>query len=229
MSNLQKMGGFAGIIEGLTYIIGFGMALGLFADYFAGEMSAVENAKFVVDNEGALFLWNVIIYVINGIFLVVLAAALHQRLKDNAPDLMPITTAFGMIWAGLVIASGMLTIVNAGTVIDLYESDPAQAGLAWQTLTSIENGLGGGVEVVGGVWVLLLSVAAWRGGLPKALNMLGVLIGVAGIVTVVPALADFGAIFGLGFILWFIWAGIVLLRAESPAPQTVSTTARATA
>jgi hypothetical protein len=34
------------------------------------------------------------------------------------------------------------------------------------------------------------------GGLPKALNFLGVVIGVSGIVTVVPALGELGAVLG---------------------------------
>jgi hypothetical protein len=42
--------------------------------------------------------------------------------------------------------------------------------------------------------------------------VLGVVVGVAGTVTLVPQLAEAAALFGLGFIAWFIWAGLVLLR-----------------
>ena len=73
-------------------------------------------------------------------------------------------------------------------------------------------GLGGGNEIVGGLWVLLVSWIALRDVLPKALNYLGMIVGVAGIVTLVPALTEVGAIFGLGIIVWYIWVGIVLLR-----------------
>ena len=45
------------------------------------------------------------------------------------------------------------------------------------------------------------------------LNYLGVAIGVAGILTVVPPLGEMGGlIFGLGQIVWFAWLGIVMLR-----------------
>lgn len=83
------------------------------------------------------------------------------------------------------------------------------------------EGLGGGNEIVGGLWVLLVSSAALRaGGLPRALNYLGVVIGVAGLLTVVPALGELGgAIFGLGSIAWFVWLGIVMLRESSSAAQ----------
>jgi hypothetical protein len=45
-----------------------------------------------------------------------------------------------------------------------------------------------------------------------------VAIGVAGIISVVPALAElFIYIFALGQIVWFIWLGIVMLRGSPSA------------
>ncbi|WP_208989557.1 hypothetical protein [Pseudovibrio sp. POLY-S9] len=62
--------------------------------------------------------------------------------------------------------------------------------------------------------MLLLCWAGLRGSsLSKGLSLLGIVIGLAGIATVIPGMSDLGGIiFGLGFILWFIWAGIYLLR-----------------
>lgn len=79
-------------------------------------------------------------------------------------------------------------------------------------------GLGGGNEIAGGLWVLLIGWAALRvGGVPRALNYLGVVIGVLGLLTVVPALEVLGAVFGLGLIVWFVWLGIVMLRSSPRA------------
>ncbi|KAA3640760.1 MAG: hypothetical protein DWP92_02420 [Armatimonadetes bacterium] len=47
------------------------------------------------------------------------------------------------------------------------------------------------------------SAARW-------VNYLGVVMGVAGLVTVVPALEEVGAVFGLGLIVWFTSVGITL-------------------
>ena len=81
--------------------------------------------------------------------------------------------------------------------------------------TGTGDGLGGGIEVVGGLWVLLVSWAAlWARGLPRALNYLGMVIGVSGLLTVVPVLEVLGAVFGLGLIVWFAWLGIVMLRSS---------------
>ena len=65
----------------------------------------------------------------------------------------------------------------------------------------MENGLGSGNEVAGALWVLLVSWAALQaGGLPRGLNFLGVMIGVSGLLTFVPALELLGVVFGLGFL-----------------------------
>jgi hypothetical protein len=81
----------------------------------------------------------------------------------------------------------------------------------------VTEGLGGsGGELLGGLWVLLVSVAALRtGGLPKVLKWLGVAIGTAGVLSVVPVLKDLAYGFGLLQIVWFVWLGIVMLRTTS--------------
>jgi hypothetical protein len=211
MNDLQKMGGAAALIEAATYVVGLGLALTLLAPVLDADPD--QYVAFLADNLTLMYVWHLIIYLVNGVFLVVLALALHERLKAGLPALAQTATAFGLIWAALVIASGMLIINDLGVVVDLYEQDPARAATVWLTLSSVEEGLGGGVELPGGLWVLLLSWAALRaGGLPRALNYLGVVIGAAGLLTVVPALDVLGAVFGLGFIVWFAWVGIVMLR-----------------
>ena len=72
-----------------------------------------------------------------GIFLVVLALALYERLKAGSPAMVQTATAFGLIWAGLVIASGMVFNIGLGTVVDLYGKDPAQAASVWLAISAV--------------------------------------------------------------------------------------------
>jgi hypothetical protein len=124
-----------------------------------------------------------------------------------------------MIWATVIIASGMIYNSGMENVVDLYGKDPAQAATVWLAIDSVLGGLGGSNEILGGIWILLISWAALRAGvLPRVLNYLGVAIGVAGIISVVPALAElFIYIFALGQIVWFVWLGIVMLRSSPSA------------
>ena len=131
---------------------------------------------------------------------------------------MQTATAIGLIWAGVVIASGMICNIGIKNVVALSGTDPAQAAPVWLAIDSVRDGLGGGNEIVGALWILLLSWAALRaGGLPRVLNYLGVVISVAGLLTLVPALELVGVIFGLGSIVWFVWVGIVMLRGSQGA------------
>jgi hypothetical protein len=179
----------------------------------------IQKVALNVDKQMVIYSTNLLMYVFFGIFLIVLSLALYDRLKSVAPAIMQVATAIGIIWAGSLIASGMVANAGLAAIVPLYAKDPAQAALSWQAIESVVDGLGNGNgEILGGLWVLLVSLAALRaGGLPKGLNILGLWIGVVGIISVIPGLADLGGVFGLSQIVWFIWLGIVLLR-SNPSP-----------
>jgi hypothetical protein len=74
------------------------------------------------------------------------------------------------------------------------------------------------VEVVGGIWVLLVTWGALLvGRFPRALNYLGVVIGGAGVLSLFPALEVLGSGFRLGEMVWFGWLGIFVLRSSQSA------------
>ena len=95
------------------------------------------------------------------------------------------------------------------------------------SMLDVPEALVGRVEVVGGIWILLVTWGALRAGRhPRALNYLGVVVGVvvgvAGVLTVVPALEVLGIGFRLGEMVWFGWLGIVWFRgSRSAAARTV--------
>lgn len=211
MNNLQKMGGVAALVNGAAYIIGIGMVVTFLAPIMGAAPE--EYLAFMVNNQVLLHIWHLLIYLVAGVFMVPLALALHERLKDGAPALMQTATAFGLVWVATIISSGMVIVNDLRVLPEMYAKDPAQATTVWLALSTVEAGLGGAVELPGGIWLLLASLAGLRtGGLPRALNYLGLLVGGAGIITVMPQLHDAGTVFGIGAIVWFLWVGVVLLR-----------------
>ena len=212
MKNFQKWGGIAALYEAGAYIAGMVFFM-VIVDY----MSVVEPAQkmaLLLNNQAGMYMITLACYVIFALFLVLLSLALYQRLKDGSPAIMQTATAFGLIWAALLIASGMIYNIGMEKVIDLYGTDPAQATTAWLAIEAVHEGIGGGNEIIGGIWVLLISLAALRTGkLSRGLNYIGLIIGAAGIISTIPPVGEIGGmIFGLGQIVWFIWLGIVLLR-----------------
>jgi hypothetical protein len=114
----------------------------------------------------------------------------------------------------------MVANVALARVFAAFESGAEAAAQTWTVVGIVQDGLGGGVEVVGGIWVIFVSVAALRAKavIPRAINVLGLVVGICGVVTIVPALSDFGATFGLLQIVWFAGIGAVLLRADDTQP-----------
>ena len=217
MKNLQKMGGIAALYAGVAYLVGF--ALYIVVLNYSSDIAPIQQVASFVDNQSIWYTLNLLIYTLFGFFLVVLALALYERLKAGSPALVQTATVFGIFWGCVIIISGMIYNAGMENVVNLFGKDPAQAATVWLAIDSVLEGLAGGNEILGGIWILLLSWAALRAGeLPKILNYLGVAVGVAGIISVVPALAEiFIYIFALGQIVWFIWLGIVMLRSNTSA------------
>jgi hypothetical protein len=212
MNKLQKTGGFAALYMALAYLVG--MAGFLLVVNVSGVEEPVAQVALMAENQAFLHIMHLAIYVVWAFFLVVLALALYERLKDGSPALVQTATVFGMIWATVIISSGMIYIIGMESVVNLFDKDPAQAATIWVAIDSITQGLGGSNEILGGIWTLLLSWAALKSGLlPRFLNYLGIVIGVAGLASIVPATAElFIFIYAIPQIVWFIWIGIVLIR-----------------
>lgn len=213
MKDLRKPGGVSALIAASTVVVGLGMFATMLSDYTTGDPTAADSVAFVADNHATLYIWNTITLIVFGALLVIVALTLHERLKDDSPVLAQISAAFGLIWAGLLLAGGMVTNIGLGAVADLSASQSPQAESVWLTLDAVQSGLTGGNEIVGGIWILLISWAALKtAALPKALNYLGLVMGLSALATVVPALEMVAIVFGLGLIVWFAWLGIFLLR-----------------
>ncbi|RDX36404.1 DUF4386 family protein [Kangiella sp. HD9-110m-PIT-SAG07] len=209
MNNLQKIGGFAALLEAAIYISAF-VFFGMFWNSPA-DVDSVQKFAYLAENQVALYIVNLVMYVLFGILLAVLVLALHECLKMKTPLLSQIASIFGVVWVGLVIASGMISNIGLASALEISAKDPEQAMTVWQTVYSVVEGMGGGNEVVGGLWVLLLSIAALKGKkLHKTLNYLGLFVGMVGILTIYPA-EVLTEIFGISQILWFSWLGVSML------------------
>ena len=214
MKVLQKFGGIAALYMAIAHLTGLIIFI-VILDYIS-ITDLAQKVAMNVDNQVVVFSTNLLMYVFFGFFLIVFSLALYNRLKAGSPALVQVATVIGIIWAGSLIASGMVANAALATVVSLYATDPAQAALTWQGIEPAIDGLGNANgEILGGLMTLLISLAALRAAeFPKSLSILGLVIGTVGIITIIPALNAFVAVFGLGQIIWFIWMGIVLLRSN---------------
>jgi hypothetical protein len=217
MKDLQKMGGITALIHSAAYLVGIGLYFTILSPILDADPG--QYLALLTDYQSLMYVWIFIAYWVAGFCMVVVALALYDRLKAGSSAMMQVATVLGLIWAGLIIGSGNLMLHDFDEIANLYGKDPAQAETVLVALTAVEDGIISGNEFIGGLWILLLSWAALRtGGLNKTLNYFGLVIGVAGIVSIVPAFAETAImVFALSMIVWFIWVGIIMLRNNSSA------------
>jgi len=222
MKGLQRFGGVACISECIIYFVAFVFVGALWS--YPVDGSPVEKMTHLAENQLPFSMIYFLMYVVFGVLLAVLVTGMHERLKHTNNPVITIGTLFGVIWVGLVIASGMISNIGLAHAIDLMDANPDKALDLWMIVSVVTESIGGGNELVGGLWVLLISVGAVQAGwLPRTLNFLGYLVGIAGIATIYPD-ELFTEIFGVSQIVWFIWLGICLLTQEN-ASKSIEPTA----
>lgn len=210
----QHIGGAAALYMAIAYLAAMPYFL-IVVDYL-GATTAKDKVALILANFPSMYAMYLITYVLFGIVLCVLSLALYDRLQVHAPALTRITTTIGLLWAFALTTSGMVFNYGMSTIIEIAKTDLSQAQQTWQVIEPVAMGLGGaGGEILGGLWVLLISLVARKSrSLPALLSWLGMVIGVAGLLSVVPPLHDVGILFGILQIVWLVWLGVVLLRTK---------------
>ena len=205
------MGGITAWIHSAAYMIGIGMYFAVLSPII--DASPDQYLSQLTQYQNILYIWILIAYWVSAFCLVIVALALYERLKDGMSAVMQVATALALIWASLIIGSGNLMLHGFIQIPQIYAGNPAQAETVLLALGIVENGIVSGNELIGGLWILFLSWSALQTGkFSKSLNYLGLLIGAAGIISIVPHLAESATIFALGMIVWFAWTGTILLR-----------------
>lgn len=221
----QKRGGWAALYLAAAYLVAMPFFLGLVS--YPSVHDPAKKVALLVSHHWSMHVMYLVTYVVFGVVLSVLALSLYERLKSAAPVVMQVATAVGLLWAFVLVASGMVFNAGMGAAVSLHPANPDQAVSIWQAIEPVAQGLGGsGGELLGGLWVLLVSVAGLHAnGLAKPLGRLGVALGIAGLVSVIPPLKDAAFAFGIIQIVWFVWLGIVMLRTSKQPAQSLIHTA----
>lgn len=215
MTNQSKTGGVAAFIMAAAYIIGIGLAFTLLDS--SGLKDPVAVAAFHVELYPVFYLWITFIYIVAGAGLVPLSLALYDRVAAASKEAAPLArtaTVFAVIWAALIMGSGLLHNVGLIETVDMFAENPEQAAFFWTVMETVHVGIGASIEIPGGLWTLLISVAALQAGaFPKGLNIFAIIIGAAGLLSIIPPLTEAAVgVYALGQIVWWIALGFLLMK-----------------
>ena len=122
----------------------------------------------------------------------------------------------GVLAGRLLIIAGFVYLTGMQAVFSLYLENTEHATTLSLLVQTVFESLGGGNELIGGIWTMLISYLLLKS-TPnyKFLHFFGIVVGIAGVVSIVPILADAVMLFGLGQIFWFIGLGVRFLKRKN--------------
>lgn len=211
---ITRAGGIAAIGMALCYISMAVIFFGLLAVPQQADM--LERLGYMQQQQLLITTGYGIGYLLFGVLLAILVLALQQVLDDGNCAIARLAGSFGLIWVMLMMASGMTALIGLDKMFRLLDAEPVQAIALYHSSSLITHALGGGIELVGGLWVLLLSIAGLQQQrFDKALHLLGLLVGSLGILTVLHTVPHLKDAFGIIQLIWFILLGVALLRGKA--------------
>lgn len=185
---------------GLAYILGI--------VYFAGITGLIsvnsvqEKINIFANNYVSMFIVTNLIYVVFGFMIAVLSFLIYDLLKKGLFN--KVGLAIGLFWSFAVILAGIVFNTGMKKVLEINLVDSNFAIQIWTIVDIIFDSIGGGTEILGGVWILIISILALR---EKTfnyyINIMGIIIGISGILSHIPSLEVFQMVFGLLQITWF--------------------------
>lgn len=229
---IQKCGGIAAIIEACTYIFGFVLFFAVLDA--SGIDSPAGYLQFIIDNRDLFFVGYLVSGIVFSFALIVLVQANYQRFKQAFPELMKFTAAVGYLWVVMVLASSFIFLTSLAALAKYHALDPEQALAINRAVNIVVDALGGGIELVGAVWVLAISYVGLKAKIYHwSIHYWGCFVGVSGVLSLFSGLSFLStnaffevttAIFGLGQILWFIALGVAMLKDAANLTEKVATT-----
>ncbi len=208
-----KVGALSPVLLTLIYMVGLVMNFTMLDT--TGISDSVGLIDFIAERQGLMYAWITLLYVVFGFVLIWLSVSLNVVLAEKDGKMAQFVLILGVIWSGLLIASGMVHNVGMGLSIKWLPNDPVAAANAYAVVRMVQDGLGGGNEIVGALWTLAISFMGHRYGLfDRWVNIMGFIIGFAGVLTIVPAWFDTSVmVFALGQMVWWIGLSKGLMRA----------------
>lgn len=214
MNSLRMAGATSALLMAFIYLLGF--AIFFLALDPGRDLTRDESIQFLNENRLIVLPTMFVLYVLAGFNLLILVQSLAGEVKDRVPWQSQTALIIGSIWCVMVIVAGFVYLTGMQAVFSLYPENAEQALALALMVNTVFESLGGGNELIGGVWTVLISCLLLNVTPDyKILHFFGIVVGIAGVVSIVPILAEAATLFGLGQIFWFIGLGVRFLKMKN--------------
>jgi len=202
-------------------IIGIASSMYMALSYLAGIIIFVvilrypemkqdnDKVKTIVEMKPMAYLTNLILYVFFGPALVLFILYLNSVLENNGSVIARFSSIIGYIWAGSLTASGMIANGAIEPVSRLFSENPDQAVNLWRMLDIVSLSIGNGNgEILGGLMTAGFGLALLiEERFKRGLGIYGIIVGLIGLLSIIPAFVGIAAVFGILQLVWFLLIG----------------------
>ena len=211
LSQLKFFAGLAFFAMALCYItlfVIYGAVLSTPAD-----ATTAQKITYLIENKTLFNFTYILGYVAFACllcFCVYVTNCLYQQTSNTT---MAMASLFGYFWVLLLLCTGMIGISSNELLASENLTDPTASEVIFHSRSLITESLGGGIEFIGGVWLILLAMASLRHKLlSKSLGIFTLIKGAIGVLTLFCADSILREMFGITGIIWFIWMGVVFVK-----------------
>jgi hypothetical protein len=212
--NGKLIGALSGFYLALSYLVG--IIIFLVVLKYPEITNAVDKVTVLKNYKFITCFTNILMYILFGPVFVVFVLLLKNKFSEYKSVLLDFSAIIGYIWAGCLVASGMVANAGIEPVLSIYNNDVEKASDLWQIIDTISMGFGNGNgEILGGIFTLSFSIFALKNELQnKIVNIFGIIIGFIGIISLIPMLNDLGGVFGITQMIWFVCISISFLTKD---------------
>ena len=211
MKNIQKIGGFASVVFGISFTILLVLLITIASQgYVPGSGN---NPGKALEFAGSSPIPYVIylLYMLSALLIILIAMALVDRLQDRAPVQMQLAMIAASAAGIFFLVYAMLGYVGEPMLIGVYQQDASLGASAYLGMRVVSNALNSSAIFAAGWAILLAGWAAIRTvDFPRALASLLLLAG--GLSVSAFLIPIFSLLAPLLYIVWSIWLGVFLLR-----------------
>ena len=210
---LQKLGGYASIVYVCAVVVVVGILVFMVPRLgLTGSGTGSDPAKIIAAYSASPTTFNVIdlLIILIGILYILIALALQERMRTNAPHLMRLAVIAASVSFALLLACAITATLGNASITASKDISAYRAFLVM---------LGGLLSAGSNAWGWALLLIGWAALRTRALpRILGSIILAQGVVQILRfAVVQLESVLALLSIISMVWLGVVLLRKREPS------------
>jgi hypothetical protein len=213
---LQKLGGYASIVLACLNIAMVGILVNLFSEIAGSDVYDPAKMMDIYHASTVSFWIYYVLSIFTGIFTLLVAVALQERMQATAPNLMRLGVIAVSIFFAFALSAEMSGIYR--NTIVAQTNDPSSFRVF---LVLHEYLYFAGISALGWGFLLIGCAALRTGALPKMLGYMILIYGIFSISQFAFSISQIAIGLGIWFLaglITFVWLGLTLLRNEQPRP-----------